>query len=142
MADTYDRLLITDTIYIPIKSKIVDIKYRNLTLNFKIVAENYTHHCSITCELKDCNSILCNLFVWLGIPAISIGLMIAMPFMYLAKLLRKKKKNVIKKYEREFEEKISKFEHNGSTGNPLNILIELSDENNVLTKIIHFKVPE
>jgi hypothetical protein len=72
----------------------------------------------------------------------SIGLMIAMPFMYLAKLLKKNRKNVVKKYEREFKEKISKFEHNGSTDDPLNIVIELSDENNVLTKIIQFKVPE
>ena len=149
MSESYERALITDLTYIPIGSKIGPIVHTKNELSFKIVAPGYTRHCIIKLETTDDSKksmikrAAMNLLVWLGIPIAAIGLMLAIPFMYIAKLIKKKdtdkNMNTILSFQ---DETISKFEHNGETNEPLYVLIELSDKNMKLVDIIHFKIPD
>jgi hypothetical protein len=152
MATAYERALITELTYIPIDSKIIDVCNDGKTIEFKITNNQGIR--SIAIEMKGpetkCSTVkhaIINVLVWLGIPILTVGLMVALPFMYLYKLYKTSKNQKKNVFDKSIviiteNETLNKFEHNGTTTDPLYVLIELANiKTGELTKIIRFEVP-
>ena len=147
--DTYERLIITNVMYVPIETKINDLHYNNNNVSFTLntgIKEIYCKTVPGNANNVNCKNPCLNITCCLCAPCVGLGTgiitMLSLPFLWFYKKIKLKSNDKLKKIDILVEHGtyVNKVVHS-SYNEPCNILIEIVDADGKICKIIRIIAP-
>ena len=150
--NSYERLIITNVMYVPIETKINDFHYENNNLSFMLDTGCKKIYCKSVIDKTnniDCKNPCLNVSCCVCAPCVGLGTglitMLSLPFLYLYKRAKLREKNKASESRIQFVVErgqcVSRVLHS-SYNDPCDITIEIVDSNNTLCKIIKILAPK
>ena len=147
--DTYERLVITNIMYVPIETKIDNLHYYNNDVSFELNTGTKKIYCKTTpgdVDNASCKNPCLGVSCCLCAPCVGLGTgiltMLSLPFLYIYKKIKiTPTKHTKIDILIEHNTYISKVLHS-SYNEPCNILIEIVNADNNLCKIIRIMAPK